>query len=555
VSMPATGRAGATPFTRLTRLCGADIEVGNFVVGAECAGGTSYRASRALLAEISGFPKERGIGIDDRWLKASATPRKGPSLSTEGCVSANRWISDPQDTGRRFLASNGGCAYIDLDHLELCLPEVVCAFDHLAAWHGMLRIARAALKSANDAQCDGERIKVLVNNSDGLGKSSYGSHLSFLIRRRTFENIFRRKPHYLQYLASFQVASLPITGLGKVGSENGRPATRYQISQRADFFEILQGPETTFKRPIVNTRDEALCGYRRGDDPSSPARLHVIFFDSALAHGSALLRVGPMQLILTLLELDAVNAGLILDDPLAALQAYSRDPQLRASAPLINGRRVTAIELECGFLEEVKRYAARGAFDGVVPRADEIIALWENTLVKLARSDLMAVAPRLDWVMKLMAIERAMEQQPRLDWDSPEVKVIDHLYSSLDDGLYWAYEAGGFAEQLVAPESIAYFAANPPANTRAWTRSMLLRRAAREGVVVDSVDWDRITFKIRSRYAWPCYRTLEMADPQGFTEAEARPIFERSEEFTDLLDGLESFSRGRASEPAAAIAD
>ena len=55
------------------------------------------------------------------------------------------------------------------------------------------------------------------------------------------------------------------------------------------------------------------------DDPSAPARLHVIFFDSALAHGSCLFRVGPMQLILTLLELGLVNPRLILDDPLAAL--------------------------------------------------------------------------------------------------------------------------------------------------------------------------------------------------------------------------------------------
>ena len=60
-----------------------------------------------------------------------------------------------------------------------------------------------------------------------------------------------------------------------------------------------------------------------------------------------------------------------------------------------------------------------------MPRAEEIIALWEDTLVKFEKGDLMALAPRLDWVMKLMAIERAMEQSPELEWDSPEVKVID----------------------------------------------------------------------------------------------------------------------------------
>jgi len=141
---------------------------------------------------------------------------------------------------------------------------------------------------------------------------------------------------------------------------------------------------------------------------------------------------------------------------------------------------VSAIELQSGFLEEVKRYAAQGVFDGVVPRAGEIIALWEDTVEKLAKEDWLAVAPRLDWVMKLMAIERAMEQRPELDWGSPELKVIDHLYSSLDDdGLYWAYEASGFTEQLVTEERISHFTANPPEDTRAWTRAMLAAARAR----------------------------------------------------------------------------
>jgi hypothetical protein len=139
-----------------------------------------------------------------------------------------------------------------------------------------------------------------------------------------------------------------------------------------------------------------------------------------------------------------------------------------------------------------------------------------------------------------MSIERAMEQRPELDWNSPAVKVIDHLYSSLDDdGLYWAYQASGFSEQLVPPERIAHFTANPPTDTRAWTRAMLLRRAASENVEVESVDWDRITFKIRGQYAWPSYRTLDMADPLSFTQDVAQPIFDNSADFGDLLDGLE----------------
>ena len=112
---------------------------------------------------------------------------------------------------------------------------------------------RTALEAANEAQPAGQRIQVLVNNSDGQG-NSYGSHLNFLIGRRTFDNLFYRKAHYLQFLASFQVSSILLTGQGKVGAENGRPSTPYQFSQRADFCATLQGVQTTYDRPIVNSR-------------------------------------------------------------------------------------------------------------------------------------------------------------------------------------------------------------------------------------------------------------------------------------------------------------
>jgi proteasome accessory factor A len=529
----------------LPKLCGADIELCNFIAGTELAGGTGYEASRALLAEIKGMPIRQSGYLDSAWSVPSTAPRAGAYTGAETYAPASGWGYNLQDVGRRFLPGSGASAYIDLDHLEICTSETLSAFDHVAALHAMLRIARGALDRANEGRAVDRRIKLLANNSDSMGHS-YGSHVSFQINRHTFDNIFWRKPHYLQFLASFQVSSILLTGQGKAGSENGQPYTPYQISQRADFFETLQGVQTTFNRPIVNARDEALCG-RAFSGQAEPARLHVIFHDSGLAHGTCLLRTGASQLLLVLLELGLVNSRLILDDPLAALQRFSHDPSLKARSELITGQRFTALELQSACLDEVRRHAARGVFQGVVPRFDEIISLWEDTLNKFSRGDLMALAPRLDWVMKLMAIERAMDDNPGLDWDSPEIKMIDLLYSSLDeDGLYRAYEASGFTEQLIPPGRIDYFTENPPGDTRAWTRAMLLRRASSDDVDVDSVDWDRITFKIRGRYSWPSYRAFEMANPLGFTKAEAQPIFDSCLDFGDLLDGLESLASGIA---------
>ena len=538
-------RSATNPVAALPKLCGADIELGNFIMGAVQPGGSSYEASRALLAKMHGFPLRHPNGNSypygthsySAYSPYGRSPRPYVGFDSTGDTSSY----NPQEVERRFLSNNGGAAYIDLNHVELCIPEVLSAFDHVAAWHGMLRVARAALHAANDGRPAEDRVKVLVNNSDGRG-NSYGSHLNFLISRRAFDNLFCRKAHYLQLLASFQVSSMILTGQGKVGSENGRPDAAYQISQRADFFVTLQGSQTTQDRPLVNSRDEALCGKLRYDDPA-PARLHVIFFDNALAHGSALFRVGPMQLILTLLELGLVNTRLALDDPIDSVWRYSHDPMLRVRAELITGKRLSAVELQSAYLEEVKRHAARGVFEGIVPRADEIIALWEDTVTKLARKDWMAAAPRLDWIMKLMTIDRAMDQRPELSWTSPEVKVIDMLYSDLDvDGLYWSYEADGFAEQLVPAERIAYFTENPPEDTRAWLRSALLRRANPATVV--SVDWDEITFKLRGKHNWSYFRTVDLADPLRGTKADVESLFQQCADFDDLLDALESRPAG-----------
>ena len=70
-----------------------------------------------------------------------------------------------------------------MNHLELAIPEVLSAFDHVAAWHAMLRIVRRAWRTANEKLPDGQRIQLLVKNSDGQSHT-YGSPLNFLVTRQ-----------------------------------------------------------------------------------------------------------------------------------------------------------------------------------------------------------------------------------------------------------------------------------------------------------------------------------------------------------------------------------
>jgi len=538
------------PIPRLPKLCGGDIELGNFVLGLP-GRDTGAMASRALLAEIDGLPRQQSVHYTPyagSWSSYTCGRSKREDGDDPGGGEANAsggW--SPQDWGRKFLPANGGCIYIDLDHLELCLPETLSAWDHASAWHAMLRITRQAMDSANARLPEGRSIQVLVNNSDGHGHS-YGSHLNFLVTRRAWGNLIRRKPHYLGWLASFQASSIVYTGQGKVGSENGAPEVAFQISQRADYFETLVGTQTTFDRPIVNSRDEALCGgWRWSNDPDAPARLHVIFFDNTLAHLSCVLKVGVMQLALAMIEAERVDPALVLDDPLAALGAFSHDPTLRTRARLAAGGEMTAVELQFRFLEEARRFAAERGFDGFVARAPEILDLWGDTLLRLGAADWPGLAPKLDWVMKLGILQRAMSRRPSLTWDSPAIRHLDQLYASLDPGgLYWAYEQSGFAERLLDEERIQHFCSEPPPDTRAWTRAMLLRRAHPEWV--DSVDWDSISFRVRDGGYWPSRRTIAMKNPLGMTQAEVAPLLAAESRFTDVLEALESAGGGAGME-------
>jgi hypothetical protein len=522
---------------RIPKLSGADIELGNFVMGLRGPAGTGDIASRLLLREMPGVAAMRRA--TSYYYGATVDNTTGSAGVATG--------GNPQDWGRKFLPTNGGCAYIDLNHLELCIPEVLSAYDHVAAWHAMLRIARRALESANEKLAGGRKIHVLVNNSDGRS-NSYGSHLNFLMSRPAWDNIFGHKLHQLLYLAAYQASSIVFTGQGKVGAENGAPRADFQIAQRADFFETLVGLPTTYQRPIVNTRDEALCGRWQpaSTDVSARdtlARLHCIFFDSTLCHVATLLKVGVMQIVLAMIEADRINPNCILDDPLDALHRWSHDPTLAAGARTAAGQKLTAVELQLRFLEDAKRFGEQEGFDGIVPRAADILALWEDTLLKLKQRDFTALAPRLDWVLKLNMIRQAMASQ-HLAWDSPQVKHLDHLYGSLDaaDGLYWLFERRKIIEPVVPEAAIEHMVHQPPEDTRAWTRAMLLRAAGRG--TSEEIDWDSMSFWCGERGSRR-YRWIDLANPLAFTRTDTERVFTDRATLEEILDALDRTSARR----------
>ncbi|MFQ5669243.1 MAG: proteasome accessory factor PafA2 family protein [Acidobacteriota bacterium] len=546
------------------KLCGGDTELGNAVLGMENQDDSCFLASRMLLDEVDGVAgrkqaaRARPDGMErSGWWSLLPVRRAGndrPGIDGAGVPAAGPGDGDragrtgaadcnPQDWGRKYLPANGGCIYVDLDHLELCLPEVLSAHDHVAAWHALLRLARKALARANARLPRGQKIQVLVNNSDGCGHS-YGGHLNFLISRPAWERLFHRKLHQMLFLASYQASSIIFTGQGKVGSENGTPAVPYQLSQRADFFETLTGTQTTWNRPLVNSRNEPLCGpvggARPGQDSISDslARLHVIFYDSNLSETASLLKVGVMQIILAMIEAEWVDHALVLDDPVTAVIQWSHDPSLQAAARTMPGRRLTALELQFLFLKEAGRFVRRAMNTTLVPGCRAILKLWEETLVQIEAGDPLVLARRLDWALKRLVLQRALDRRPDLRWESPSIKHLDHLYGSLEEGegIFWAYQRAGFVESQVSPARIRAYMTDPPPDTRAWTRAHLLRLAGADRV--EEVNWDFIRFRCARNGSAGRSRTLYLDNPLGSTRAENRDILAESRSLDDVLDAL-----------------
>jgi proteasome accessory factor A len=498
----------------IPKISGGDIELSGFLTGSGATGDTGMAAARLLLSRIEGYPR------NDR-------------LTVLPTVSGT-------DLGRRFL-STGDCAYIDCSKLEIALREVTSARDWVAAWEAMLGVVRRAQREINNVLPSGCRLHVHANNSDG--ENSWGAHIDMLCSRREFENIVQLgQPAHMLSLASFLASGIVLHGQGHVGASRDRRAVDFQLSQRADHLDCLLGPSTMSPcRSFVNTRDES-------HGLADQARLHVIPCDANRQQTANYLKIGTLQIALYMLEAGEVDTTLLLEDPLSAIAEFSRDPLLETRARMLNGRSMTALELQLRFAENAARFVETGACEGVVPEAGEIVTCWRDVLLALRAGE--PVTDRLDWPLKLSLIQRSMERDSRLTWTSPEVRRLDHVYSSLDerDGLYQAIQRAGGVRAICSGEEISRAASDPPEDTRAYTRARLLRLAQPEEVL--SMDWSWLRFRIRGRSYWPTYRSVHISNPAGHTRAETGLVLESAAGLEEALDGLDELCPPSPSENA-----
>jgi proteasome accessory factor A len=308
----------------------------------------------------------------------------------------------------------------------------------------------------------------------------------------------------VRHLTPFFVTRQVMCGAGRVGIGADGRGTGFQLSQRADFFEVEVGLETTLKRPIINTRDEPHA------DPEKYRRLHVIIGDANMSEVATYLKLGTTALVLSMIEdkfLDrAMDGDLSLEASVADLRAVSHDPSLKRLVTLRSGRKMTAVQLQMEYLELARKYTEDKFGSDVDPMTTDVLNRWESVLNRLS-DDPMQLSRELDWVAKLELLE-GYRTRDGLAWDAPRLQLVDLQYSDVRQsrGLYNRLAAKGRMTQLATEEQIRRAIEEPPEDTRAYFRGRCLRQYAES---VAAASWDSVIFDIPGRESLQRVPTME----------------------------------------------
>ena len=489
----------------IPKICGIETEYG---IAVREAGEFNPILTSSLLINAYAKPAFRRV----KWDYEEESPlRDARGFERTGLEPA----PDDESGLVNVILPNGSRYYVDHAHPEYSSPECSNPRDVVIWDKAGERILEDSIEAAQYVLQSGERISIYKNNSDGKG-NSYGTHENYLVDRALpFPNIVKN-------LTPFLVTRQVFTGAGKVGAENGAEAADYQISQRSDFFEVEVGLETTFKRPIINTRDEPHA------DPEKYRRLHVIVGDANMSETSTYLKVGTTALLLKMIEDDFIADDLSLSEPVRSMRTISHDPTCRATVELTEGRSVTAVELQWEYLRLARKYSEENGADEVT---SDVLDRWEATLEGL-ETDPMSLSGQLDWVAKKQLLD-AYRDRDGLEWNHSKLKLIDLQYHDVqrDKGLYFKLVKNGKIETLVGEDEVEYAKDHPPEDTRAYFRGECLRRYSPEIV---AASWDAVIFDLGDEPL----RKVPTLEPTRGTKDKVQHLLDGSPDVHSLLDKL-----------------
>ena len=367
---------------------------------------------------------------------------------------------------------NGARLYVDHAHPEYSSPEVLTPHDALVWDRAGEVIARRAMAVLDDAVGQGE-IVLYKNNVDGKG-AAYGSHENYLVRRGLpFEEL-------AAILTPFLVTRPVLVGAGRVGIGQRSQRPGFQVSQRADYVESEIGLQTTFNRPIINTRDEPHANAARW------RRLHVINGDANRFDVPIYLKVATIDLLLWFLEqahstgtfkdaLAELSRLAIIGDPVEEHWAVSHDPTLTYELTTRAGT-MSALAVQRAYLEIISPAVTRAGD----PESQYALDLWRQGLVALeqwSRDGSGPAAHLVEWVAKYELCE-GLRRRSGTGWDDARLAALDIQWADLRPGrsVVDKLDAAGRIHRLVSETEVERAADAPPKGTRAAIRGSAINR-------------------------------------------------------------------------------
>jgi proteasome accessory factor A len=500
------------------RIMGTEVEYGISVP--HQPGANPMMTSSQIVNAYRATPTQRS-NKNARWDYEEESPlRDARGFSYGGKLDDPNESAADEDSGlANVILTNGARLYVDHAHPEFSTPECSNPRDVVIWDKAGERVMERASRLAAEIP-DAPRINLYKNNTDNKG-ASYGSHENYLVRRATpFTEL-------VTHLIPFFVTRQVMCGAGRVGLGQDGSGVGFQISQRADFFEVEVGLETTLKRPIINTRDEP------HSDADKYRRLHVIIGDANLSEIATYLKLGTTSLVLSMIEEGWLSPEIALGDAVRDLHAVSHDYELQHKVTLRDGRRMSALDIQEHYLTRAQEFVRDRYGADVDDMTVDVLTRWESVLNRL-RIDPMSCSDQLDWVAKLRLLN-AYRTRDKLTWSSPRLQLVDLQYSDVrpEKGLYHRLVARGQMKTLADADEVTAAITAPPEDTRAYFRGRCLEKF---GSSVVGASWDSLIFDV-SRESLV---RIPMLEPSRGTKAHVGDLIDSCDTAAELLSHLTS---------------
>lgn len=385
---------------------------------------------------------------------------------------------------------NGGRLYIDNGlHPELATPECRRVIDAVVFNKAGERVVSSVFARSEDPE-----ILLYKNNvaraparSELESFSTYGCHENYMVC-----NIRELKREHLFPLFPFLITRQIFDGAGRwIDPE----ADTFVLSQRAFFFSEELSQTTTGKRPIINTKDDPMVSAGYSGEPFK--RLHLILGDANMLEYALFLKIGVTRIILAMLE-DGRLPEYTVENPVDSLHRIcslgAREKGLVRLWNLKSGtsESLSALEVQMQYCKAAAAYLKHTTFDSEESESEalKVHTLWTEALTAIAENDKQWMIGRLDYATKQFLAERQVERQKKLKGGgvSPGSirQTIDLAYHEVGPrSLYTSFTESknetkrNLFQRLTTDERIIHAMFNPPEDTRAYARGLIVQKAAR----------------------------------------------------------------------------